>query len=60
MSDYSTHDIVSHGLYIFYPISLFFKEFFLEDSVLMYGFYSRAASNQEPLMLAYHYYSAIK
>ena len=28
------------------------KEFFSENSVLMYGFYSRAASNQERLMMA--------
>ena len=39
--------IISHGLYIFYPISkdhfFVFKEFFSENDVLMYGFYSRAA-----------------
>jgi hypothetical protein len=43
-------------LYIFYLISkdhLFvFKEFFSENSALMYGFYLRAASNQERLMMA--------
>jgi hypothetical protein len=48
--------IISRGLYIFYPISkdhfFVFKEFFSENSVLMYGLYSRAASNQEQLMMA--------
>ena len=40
----------------FYPISkdhfFVFKEVFSENSVLMYGLYSRAASNQERLMMA--------
>ena len=48
--------IISHGLYIFYPISkdhfFVFKEVLSENSVLMYGLYSRAASNQERLMMA--------
>ena len=48
--------IISRGLYIFYPISkdyfFVFKEVFSENSVLMYGLYSRAASNQEQLMMA--------
>jgi hypothetical protein len=39
--------IISRGLYIFYPISkdhfFVFKEVFSENSVLMYGLYSRAA-----------------
>ena len=41
---------------MFYPISkdhfFVFKEVFSENSVLMYGLYSRAASNQERLMMA--------
>ena len=53
---YRTRAIISCGLYIFYPISkdhfFVFKEFFSENSVLMYGLYSRAASNQERLMMA--------
>ena len=39
--------IISRGLYILYPISkghfFAFKEVFSENSVLMYGLYSRAA-----------------
>ena len=47
---YCTRAIISRGLYIFYPIS--------KDHVctvtfgLMYGLYSRAASNQERPMMA--------
>ena len=44
---YRMRAIISHGLYIFYPIFkdhfFVFKEFFSENSVLMYGLYSRAA-----------------
>ena len=51
-----TRAIISRGLYIFYPISkdhfFVFKEVFSENYVLMYGLYSRAASNQERLMMA--------
>ena len=54
--NYRTRAIISRGLYIFYPISKdhFFvlKEVFSENSVLMYDLYSRAASNQERLMMA--------
>ena len=43
-------------LVYFYPIFkdhfFVFKEFFSENSVLMYGLYSRAACNQERLMMA--------
>ena len=43
-----TRAIISRGLYIFYPISkdhfFVFKEVFSENSVPMYGLYSRAAS----------------
>ena len=50
-----TRAIISRGLYSFYPISkdhfFVFKEAFSENSVLMYGLYSRAASNQEQLMM---------
>ena len=50
---YRTRAIISRGLCIFYPIS---KDHFLggfsENSVLMYGLYSRATSNQERLMMA--------
>ena len=46
-SNYRTRAIISRGLYIFYPISkdhfFVFKEVFSENSVLMYGLYSRAA-----------------
>ena len=41
---YRTHAIISHGLYIFYPISkdhfFVFQQFFSENSVIMYGLYS--------------------
>ena len=54
--DYRTRAIISRGLYIFYPISkdhfFGFKGFFSDNSFLMYGLYSRAASNQEWLMMA--------
>ena len=52
-----THAIISRGLYIFYPIFkdhfFVFKEVFSENSVFKYGLYSRAASNQEQLMMAH-------
>ena len=52
---YRTRAIISRGLYIFYPISkdhfFVFKEVFPENSVLMYGLYSRAACYQERLMM---------
>ena len=48
--------IISRGFYIFYPIFkdhfFVFKEVFSEIFVLMYGLYSRAACNQEQLMMA--------
>ena len=54
--EYRTRAIISRGLYIFYPIFkdhfFVFKDVFLENSVLMYGLYSRAASNQEWPMMA--------
>ena len=54
--DYRTRAIISRGLYIFYPIFkdhfFVFKEVFSENYVLMYGLYSRGASNQEWLMMA--------
>ena len=53
--------IISSGLYIFYPISkghfFVFKEVFSQNSGLMYGLYSRAASNQERPMMARVRYS---
>ena len=53
---YRTRAIISRGLYIFYSIFkdhiFVLKEFFLENSVLVYGLYSRAGSNQERLMMA--------
>ena len=53
---YRTRAIISRGLYIFYPISkdhfFDFKEVFSENSVPMYGLYSRADSNQARLMMA--------
>ena len=43
---YSLRAIITHGLYIFYPIfeDNFFvsKEIFSENSVINYGYYSRA------------------
>ena len=55
-SNYRTRAIITRGLYIFYPLFedhfFVFKEGFSENSVLMYGLYSRAASNQERLMMA--------
>ena len=51
-----TQAIITRSLYIFYAIFevhfFVFKEVFLENSVLMYGLYLRAASNQERLMMA--------
>ena len=56
LSKYRTRAIISRGLFIFYPIFkdhfFVFKEVFYENSVLMYGLYSWAASNQERLMMA--------
>jgi hypothetical protein len=53
---YRTRAIISRGLYIFYPIFkdhfFDFKEFFPENSVLMYNLYLRVASNQERLIMA--------
>ena len=50
------HTTVSRGLYILYPNSknhfFVFKEVFSENSVLLYGLYSKAACNQERLMMA--------
>ena len=47
--NYRTRAIISRGLYIFYPIFkdrfFVFNEVFSENSFLMYGLYSRAASN---------------
>ena len=44
---YRTRAIISHVLYIFYPIFqdhfFVFKEVFSENFVLMFGLYSRAA-----------------
>ena len=54
--NYRTRAIISRGLYNFFCISkdnfLVFKEVFSENSVPMYGLYSRAASDQERLMMA--------
>ena len=60
MINYRTRAIISRGLYIFYPIS---KDHLCTVTFgLMYGLYSRAASNQERLMRArvrYIYHLAI-
>ena len=52
---YRMRAIISRGFYIFYPISrdhfFVFKEDLLENSVLMYVLYSRAACNQERLVI---------
>ena len=47
---YRMRAIISHSLNISYPISK--DHFFVFKEVLMYGLYSRAASNQEWLMMA--------
>ena len=53
---YHTGAIITRNLYIFYPIFedhfFVFKEVFSENYVLMYGLYSRAVCNQEPVMMA--------
>ena len=62
-NEYPTRAIISRGLYIFYPIYkdhfFVFMEVFSENSVLMYGLYSRAASNQERLMMARIWYANV-
>ena len=50
--NYHTRAIISRDLYIFYPISKDHFFVFKENSVLMYGLYSRTACNQERLMMA--------
>ena len=48
--EYRTRAIISRGLYTFYPIS---KDHLCNVTFgLMYGLYSRAASNQERTMMA--------
>ena len=53
---YRTRAIITRGLYTFYPLfedqKRFFKEVFWENSVLMYGKYSRVVSNQERVIMA--------
>ena len=53
---FRTRAIITRDLYIFYPIFevyfFVFKEVFWENSVLKYGYYSRAVSNQEWVMMA--------
>ena len=53
--------IISRGLYTFYPIFkdhfFVFKEVFSDNSLLMYGLYSRVACNQERLMMAHVRYA---
>ena len=53
---YRTRAIITRGLYSFYPLfesqKRFFKEVFSENSVLMYGYYSRAVSDQERVIMA--------
>ena len=49
---YRTRAIISRGLYIFKDHFFVLKEVFKENYVLMYGLYSRAACNQERLMMA--------
>ena len=54
--NYRVSVIISRGLYTFYPIFkdqfFVFKEVLSENSALIYGLYSRAASNQERPMMA--------
>ena len=57
---YHTGDIIPGSLYIYHPVFevhfFVFKVFFSENSVLMYGWYSRAVSNQEWVMMARIWY----
>ena len=57
---YRTRAIISRGLYIFYPIFkdhfFVFKEVFSENSVLMYGLYSRAAYDGARTVIGEHTY----
>ena len=48
-SIYRTRAIITHGLYTFYPLEV---HLFTVTFGLMYGLYSRAASNQERPMMA--------
>ena len=54
--EYQTRAIIARGLHIFYSIFddhfFVFKEFFSENSVLMYHKYSRAFSYQEQAKMA--------
>ena len=54
---YCACTIISCGLYTFYPIledNFFaFKDVFSENCVFMYGYYSRAVSNQEWVIIAH-------
>ena len=50
ISRYRMHAIISRGLYIFYPITKY--HLCTVTFGLMYGLYSRAASNQERPMMA--------
>ena len=56
---YRTRAIISRGLYIFYPVFkdnfFVFKEVFSENSVLIYGLYSRAACNQVIKCMSFNY-----
>ena len=58
--DVFNYSVSSHGLYIFYPIFedhfSVFKEVFLENSVLMYGLYSRGVCNQERVIMKHIQY----
>ena len=49
-STYRTHAIITRGLYTFYP--LFEVHLCTVTFCLMYGYYSRAVSNQEQLIVA--------
>ena len=52
---YRTRAIITRGLNIFYPLFedhfFFSKEIFSENSVVMYGQYLRAVSNQKWVMM---------
>ena len=58
---YHMRAIITRGLYIYYPIFqvhfFVFKEVFSENSVLLYGQYSRAVCKQERVMMARVRYS---
>ena len=52
--------VITRGLYLYNPLfevqKRFFKEFFSENYIFMYGWYSRVVCNQEWVMMARIWY----